>query len=170
MILRSTNQSGGWAVAASRLAALVLAVGLLSACTPVITVHGQALDPEDLQLVEVGHSTRNDVQQRLGTPSTSSVFSDKVWYYYSERVEQVAFFEPEVKERKITAVVFADNGRVENIASYTDADGKDVELVARVTPTAGNELTFFQQLFGNLGRFAKPEGTQTGPGRRPVPN
>ena len=139
-----------------RMLALLAAVGVVSACTPVVIVHGQTPHADDLELVEVGQSTRPDVQQRLGTPSTSSVFSDKVWYYVSETTEQVAFFEPEVKERKIIAIVFAPDGRVDNIATYTKADGKPVELVSRVTPTAGNELTFFQQLFGNIGRFSNP--------------
>jgi len=137
-----------------RMLALVAAVGLLSACTPNVVIHGQTPDPDDLELVEVGQSTRRDVERRLGTPSTSSVFSDKVWYYFSETTEQTAFFAPKVKERKIIAIVFTPNGRVDNIATYTEADGKPVELVSRVTPTAGNELTFFQQLFGNIGRFS----------------
>ncbi len=137
-----------------RMLALVATVGVLSACTPVINVHGQTPDPDDLELVEVGQSTRRDVQQRLGTPSTSSVFSDNVWYYYSETTEQVAFFEPEVKERRIIAILFARNGRVDDIVTYTEADGKEIELVSRVTPTAGNELSLLQQLFGNIGRFS----------------
>ena len=139
-----------------RLFALFTTVVFLSACTPIVNVHGQSPDAEDLELVEVGQSTRPDVEKRLGTASTSSVFSDNVWYYYSETTEQVAFFEPEVKERKIIAILFGPDGRVANIATYTEADGKPVELVSRVTPTAGNELTFFQQLFGNIGRFASP--------------
>lgn len=139
-----------------RMLALVAAVGVLSACTPVVISHGQTPDPDDLELVEIGQSTRRDVEKRLGTPSTSSVFSDKIWYYFSETTEQVAFFEPKVKERKIIAIVFAPDGRVDNIATYTEADGQTVELVSRVTPTAGNELSFFQQLFGNIGRFTNP--------------
>jgi len=136
--------------------ALAATVGVLSACTPVIIVHGQTPDPDDIELVEVGQSTRRDVEKRLGTPSTSSIFSDKIWYYFTETTEQVAFFEPKVKNRKIIAIVFAPDGRVENIATYTEADGKPVDLVSRVTPTAGNELTFIQQLFGNIGRFSNP--------------
>lgn len=139
-----------------RMLALVAAVGVLSTCTPVVISHGQTPNPDDLELVEVGQSTRRDVEKRLGTPSTSSVFSDKIWYYFSETTEQVAFFEPKVKERKIIAIVFAPDGRVDNIATYTEADGQTVELVSRVTPTAGNELSFFQQLFGNIGRFTNP--------------
>lgn len=136
--------------------ALVVAVGVLSACTPVVNIHGQVLDKEDLEIIEVGRSDKSDVQQRLGTASTSSVFSDSVWYYYSETTEQVGFFKPEVKERKIVAILFAPGGSVDNIVTYTDVDGKPVELVSRVTPTAGNELTLLQQLFGNVGRFASP--------------
>ena len=56
-----------------RMVALVAAVGVLSACTPVVISHGQTPDPDDLELVEVGQSTRRDVEKRLGTPSTSSV-------------------------------------------------------------------------------------------------
>lgn len=141
-----------------RMIALFAMVGVLSACTPIVIIHGQAPNPDDLELVEVGQSTRRDVEKRLGTPSTSSVFSDKVWYYFTETTERIAFFEPKVKERKIIAIVFAPDGRVDNIATYTEADGKPVELVSRVTPTAGNELNFFQQLFGNIGRFSTPTG------------
>jgi outer membrane protein assembly factor BamE (lipoprotein component of BamABCDE complex) len=140
--------------------AFVVALFALSACTPFINVHGQVPNPDDLELIEVGRSTRNDVEQRLGTASTSSVFTDNVWYYYSETTEQVAFLAPEVKERKIIAIVFAEDGKVENIATYTKEDGKPIELVSRVTPTAGNELTFFQQLFGNIGRFSPAGATQ----------
>ncbi len=138
--------------------AILAALGVLSACTPFVNVHGQVPNPDDLELIEIGRSTRQDVEQRLGTASTSSVFSNNVWYYYSETTEQVAFLAPEVKERKIIAIVFAEDGKVENIATYTKEDGKPVELVSRVTPTAGNELSFFQQLFGNIGRFTPAGG------------
>jgi hypothetical protein len=32
-------------------------------------------------------------------------------------------------------------------------DGKEVVPVARVTPAPGRELTFLEQLIGNLGKF-----------------
>jgi outer membrane protein assembly factor BamE (lipoprotein component of BamABCDE complex) len=54
--------------------------------------------------------------------------------------------------------VFTQDGKVENIVTYTKADGQQIELVSRVTPTAGNELSFFQQLFGNVGRFTAGAG------------
>ena len=70
------------------------------------------------------------------------------------RARRTAFFEPKLLERKIVAIVFDDEGVVEDVVTYTENDKKDVELVSRVTPTAGNELSLLQQLFGNVGRFA----------------
>lgn len=160
MLRFTTSRTIGRSTRLWRNMVLAVTIGVLSACTPVINVHGQTPDPEDLALIEVGQSTRRDVEQRLGTASTRSVFSDNVWYYYTETTETVAFFTPEVKQRKIIAIVFAPDDRVDNIVTYTEADGKQVELVSRVTPTAGNELNFFQQLFGNIGRFSGDGATQ----------
>ena len=41
-----------------RLFAPLVVVGMLNACTPVINIHGQKPNPDDLELVEVGQSTR----------------------------------------------------------------------------------------------------------------
>jgi outer membrane protein assembly factor BamE (lipoprotein component of BamABCDE complex) len=73
----------------------------------------------------------------------------------SERTERTAFFAPELLERKIIAVVFDKVGVVEDIVTYTENDKQEIALVARITPTAGNEISIIQQLFGNIGRFAK---------------
>jgi len=133
---------------------ILILLSALSACAPVITAHGQQPDPEVLAEIEPGKSSRREVGRVLGTPSTQGIFRENVWYYMSERTERTAFFEPKLLERKIVAIVFDDEGVVEDVVTYTENDKKDVELVSRVTPTAGNELSLLQQLFGNVGRFA----------------
>ncbi len=133
---------------------ILVVLSALSACTPFINIHGQQPDPDALAEIQPGTSTLRDVEQALGTPSTAGVFRKNVWYYMSERTESVAFFHPELIERKIVAVIFDDNEVVDDIITYTENDKKEVELVSRVTPTAGNELSIIQQLFGNVGRFS----------------
>ena len=125
----------------------------LSACAPVIMTHGQPHDPGVLAEIEPGKTSRRKVERFLGTPSTQGVFSENVWYYMSARTERNAFFEPKLIERQIVAIIFDDKGIVEDIVTYTENDKKDIELVSRITRTAGNELTLLQQLFGNVGRF-----------------
>tara|TARA_Y100000590_G_scaffold295208_1_gene332785 strand:+ start:7622 stop:7933 length:312 start_codon:yes stop_codon:yes gene_type:complete len=93
----------------------------------------------------------------LGTPSITSVYGDKVWYYLTQTTETKAFFKPVVIERKIYAIIFNNKNKVINTATYTEKDSVPISLVSRVTPTSGNELTILQQLFANLGRFSGSE-------------
>jgi len=134
---------------------ILILLSALSACAPVINAHGQQPDPDVLAKIEPGSTSQRDVERALGTPSTQGVFRENVWYYMSERTERTAFFAPELLERKIIAVVFDKVGVVEDIVTYTENDKQEIALVARITPTAGNELSIIQQLFGNIGRFAQ---------------
>jgi outer membrane protein assembly factor BamE (lipoprotein component of BamABCDE complex) len=134
---------------------ILILLSALSACAPVINTRGQQPDPDVLAKIEAGTTSQRDVERALGTPSTQGVFRENVWYYMSERTERTAFFAPELLERKIIAVVFDKVGVVEDIVTYTENDKQEIALVARITPTAGNEISIIQQLFGNIGRFAK---------------
>ena len=134
---------------------ILILLSALSACAPVINTRGQQPDPDVLAKIEPGSTSQRDVERALGTPSTQGVFRENVWYYMSERTERTAFFAPELLERKIIAVVFDKVGVVEDIVTYTENDKQEIALVARITPTAGNEISIIQQLFGNIGRFAQ---------------
>jgi outer membrane protein assembly factor BamE (lipoprotein component of BamABCDE complex) len=143
----------------ARRAAAFAVVGVaLAACTPVVNVRGYVPNEDDLAKIEPQKSSREQVESTLGSPSTVSPFNNKVWYYMHETTEQVAFFDQTVVERKIIAVVFDDRNVVEDVVTYTEADGQDIEIVSRTTPTAGNEVTILQQLFGNIGRFTRDTG------------
>lgn len=133
---------------------ILVLLAALSACAPIVNVRGQEPDPDALAAIEPGETSQRDIRQSLGSPSTEGVFRTNVWYYMSERTETVAFFAPELLERKIVAIVFDERDVVEDVFTYTENDRREVELVSRVTPTAGNELSIIQQLFGNVGRFA----------------
>ena len=43
-------------------------------------------------------------------------------------------------------------------------DGKSVAMVARETPTPGNDRTLLQALFGNVGRIGPGAAVPTSPG------
>jgi outer membrane protein assembly factor BamE (lipoprotein component of BamABCDE complex) len=140
------------------LAGVALALALAaSACTPRIDQRGNKPDEEQVVLINPGVDDKNRVAELIGTPSTISTFDDRTWYYISKRTEQTAFFDPDVIDQEILAISFDEQGVVDNMRIYGPEDGRTIAYVDRTTPTEGNELTFFQQLLGNLGRF-NPEG------------
>ena len=141
--------------------ALVLALALplaLDACGPRLDTRGNLPDPDRVSEIQVGRHGRGEVEAILGSPSSAASF-DTSWYYISKRTETLAFFAPKVSERSVIIVRFDAQGKVSEIEHRGLEDGKSVELVERTTPTAGNELTIFDQILGNFGRFSKPESS-----------
>jgi outer membrane protein assembly factor BamE (lipoprotein component of BamABCDE complex) len=138
----------------------MLAAGLLAGaaavgCTPTIDNRGYVPDPTALERVRPGQQTRGDIADLLGTPSSVMPFSDNTWIYIQRKTSTVAFFEPKVLEQNVVAVDFDDAGVVSDVRRYTLEDGKLIDPVTRKTPAPGKELTFMEQLVGNIGRFSQ---------------
>lgn len=131
--------------------AIVLALGLATACAPIIRTHGFKPTPEALARVEAGVDTRGSVRRKIGRPSATGVFDDRGWYYAYTVVEHFAFYEPEVIERTVVAIEFDERDVVASVNSYGMEDGRVIDLATRTTPTHGRELTIIEQLIANLG-------------------
>ena len=137
----------------------------VSACSPTVATRGNLTDPDRLAEIKAGESRREDVAGVLGTPTSAGTFDPNVWYYIGQKTEKVAFFRPEVVERRVVIVHFDDAGVVQEIKQLDANDGQDIEMVDRTTPTAGRELGFLEQMLGNVGRFSAKDGKNRGPGR-----
>lgn len=149
-----------------RLGGLLLAAAAgvaVTACSPGVNVRGNLADAEAVAAIEPGVHGREDVIDMLGSPSAVSTFEDSNWYYIGSKTTQFAFFKPEILERSVLVVSFADGGVVAGTKLYTLADGRAVDPVDRRTPTEGTDLTILQQLFGNIGRFSTEEPQRGNP-------
>lgn len=133
-----------------------------SACTPIVDQRGHVVEQGTYEKLQAGSSTKDDVLNLLGSPSTVAAFDNETWYYISQRAERVAFREPQVREQHVVAIAFESSGTVKKIDNYSLKDGKVVDMVDRKTPTAGKELGYIEQLFGNLGKFGKPGSKEGG--------
>ena len=137
----------------SSLAGLAFVV-MLAGCASDVTQRGNLPDLDKLASITPGEATFRDVALTLGSPSTVSTFKTEVWYYIAARTQETAFFRPSVLDQQVVVIAFDDAGTVSSIARYDMDDARDIEPVDRVTPTSGKELSFIQQIIGNIGRFA----------------
>jgi outer membrane protein assembly factor BamE (lipoprotein component of BamABCDE complex) len=133
----------------------------LSACVPQVSNHGYRLDEAALAQVEAGRTTREQVQQLLGSPSSVTTFDGSAWYYVGQRTERLSFYQEEVVDQDIVAIVFDELGTVARVERHGLDRAQEVSLVDRETPTAGSELTVFEQFIGNIGRFNPPADADT---------
>jgi len=125
----------------------------LAACDTPLSIRGYVTDPESIEAIEAGQYTQDDVLALLGTPSTVSTFDDRKWYYIGHKATKFAFQHPEVLERSVLVLSFDETGYVSDKQILTLADGRDIEPIARETPTEGRDFTVMQQLLGNFGRL-----------------
>lgn len=136
-----------------------LAIFLLSAslvaCQPRVDIHGFMPNADLVEQIKPGELTRTGVAEVLGSPSTIATFDADTWYYITQKTRSFAFFKPEIVDQQVLVIKFDDDQVVSAVQRYTIEDGLIVDPVTRKTPTVGKELTFLQQLFGNVGRFSK---------------
>ena len=131
----------------------VVLILLITSCSPIVENRGYVFDEKLLDQIKVNETISNDVMDILGSPSTTSAIDSSTWYYIYSKAETVAFYHPTVTDRRILAISFSDNNKVNNLKYYGLEEGKIISYVDRTTPTRGRELTVLQQLFGNLGRL-----------------
>ncbi|MBL8645113.1 MAG: outer membrane protein assembly factor BamE [Rhodospirillaceae bacterium] len=140
-------------VSVFKLGTALAAALTLAGCIKDIDARGN-LPPEDaMAKLAPGEQTRQDVQNLLGTPSTTAVFDTETWYYISAQTTQYAFYPVEELERTVYAVHFDQRGILKDVRKLTGDDGREIQVASRETATKGREYSLIEQLIGNLGRF-----------------
>jgi outer membrane protein assembly factor BamE (lipoprotein component of BamABCDE complex) len=133
--------------------AAISATILLAACAADVEQRGNLPDHDQLALIHPGSTTKDEVVKLLGSPSSTGVFDDNSWYYISKQTKAVAFLDPHVLNQQVYVIRFDDKGVVSGIGHKTLIDGREITMAPGETPAPGRQLTFFEQLIGNIGKF-----------------
>jgi outer membrane protein assembly factor BamE (lipoprotein component of BamABCDE complex) len=155
MTQEEIRSGGSWCRGATRVGAvlrpfaiagaLALALGACGAITQTYQ-RGYILPDGALEQIPLG-SSQEQVLVVLGTPSTVATVSGEVFYYISQKTEQTSFMPAEETNRRIVAVYFDRNRKVQRLADYGMKDGKIFDYVAQKTPSGGEELSYLSYLF-----------------------
>ena len=129
---------------------------MIAGCAPTHNVRGNIIEDYRLAEVQSGVDSRTEVLRKLGSPTTTAPFDENVWYYLGQEVEKKGILDQRVIDERIIVVFFDEEGIVSDIQEV-DNQRADLPYVRRKTPTSGNEVTFLQQLVGNLGKFNTEE-------------
>jgi len=156
------NRRIGLFIAAAALS--VQSVACAPLVRPVVDRRGYIPDNAAIESIRPGVDNKLSVASRLGSPSTKGDFSGETWYYISATQESYMFRKPQTTDQNVLAIRFDSDELVQDVAHYSLADGKVFAFSQRTTPTRGRELTFLEQMFGNLGRFGVQE-EDSGPTR-----
>jgi outer membrane protein assembly factor BamE (lipoprotein component of BamABCDE complex) len=148
---RTLSRQGNHPIArrARTAAALTVAGVLLCGCITQTYQRGYLVPDGALEQIPLGAS-QEQVLVVLGTPSTVATISGEVFYYISQRTEQTSFLPQKEVDRRVIAVYFDKNRKVERVANYGIKDGKIFDYISRTTPSGGQEqniLSYFFRIF-----------------------
>lgn len=128
-----------------RTAVFVMVGLLLGGCITQTYQRGYLLPDGALEQVQLGAS-QEQVLIILGTPSTVATVSGEVFYYISQKAEQTSFLPQQETDRRVIAVYFDKNRKVERLANYGIRDGRVFDFISRTTPAGGQELNYVQYI------------------------
>jgi outer membrane protein assembly factor BamE (lipoprotein component of BamABCDE complex) len=132
---------------AGRVAVVMLAGALACGCGMTQVYHHGYMVPEGaLEQIPLG-SSQEQVLIVLGTPSTVATISGEVFYYISQRSQQISFFPQQEIDRRVVAVYFDKNRRVQRLADYGLKDGRIFDFIGRTTPSGGIEQNYLAFVF-----------------------
>ena len=137
-----------------RIAYSLIAGLLLVSCSSTIDYRGKLLEPEQIAKIKIGQQSEEEVIALIGSPTSTSLYGSKKWYYIYKKTAKTSFFEPSTLEEKMVIVSFNDQGIVTDVVQTTP-DGRVIDPISHTTPTLGQDRPMLQQIFSNFGRFAK---------------
>lgn len=136
---------------------MVLAYAL-TGCTPYVHRYGFNFEQIDLNKIEVGKDTEDTVLEKLGTPSSKTVFPNDPknggykWFYISKKATSKAFFAPETQEQKTVIISFDKNNKVTEVKKI---DGMvNININQNQTESTGYETSMIRDIFGNFGKYS----------------
>ena len=98
---------------------------------------------------------------RLGEPLSFNQEESDFLLYVQQEVETLAFFRPRVSERKVVKLTFDDFAILSEVSHSGVSDLQPFRLEKKITESEGRQLTFWQQMFGNIGNFSSEQFLQS---------
>ncbi|MBD5398356.1 outer membrane protein assembly factor BamE [bacterium] len=131
----------------------ICSVFLLSAC--LTKEYKSGVPMRQSQIEQVQHSTtKKEVYDVLGSPASVSFVGDEKWFYYTAEGKVFAFLDPMFSKYEVLTVKFNSDDSVDEIKLKNISDNSfEINLSKQTDLPSEIKLNFFQELFGNIGRF-----------------
>jgi outer membrane protein assembly factor BamE (lipoprotein component of BamABCDE complex) len=148
-------------IAAVCTASLMLTMG---ACARIKDVKGYIADYPLIETLQPGVDNKSSVQKILGRPTMISAVDPNRWYYVSQLTQQLAFLRPKPTLHQALAVSFDAKGNMVKAEKLGLDQIVTVDASSDKTPTRGKDTSFWDNLFGDIGRYSPGGGDGGGGG------
>jgi outer membrane protein assembly factor BamE (lipoprotein component of BamABCDE complex) len=150
-----------------RLGLIAALLGWLAACGPMAPptqVRGNPVDPDQLAELVPGVSTRADAQSLLGSPTSKASFDDNTWIYIGQVTKPIVASTLHVTRQQVVVLTFDNKGVLRAIKTLAKKDALPVQMVDRITPSPGGNVSAWDQIVTGIGMINPLAGMMGGMG------
>ena len=117
----------------------------------VVENHGQIYGKNlDLNELQIGKTTKNEIVELLGSPSTTSNFdNEQSWIYISSEFKKFVFLDGSNTDQKILILSFNQN-TLKNKEILSKNDINSIQYEETITDSRGKKVAWIRQFFTNL--------------------
>ena len=117
----------------------------------VIENHGQIYEENiNFKELQVGKTTKNEIVELLGSPSTTSNFdNEQSWIYISSEFKKFIFLDGSNTDQKILILSFNQN-TLKNKELLSKNDINNIEYEETLTDSRGKKVNWIKDFFSNL--------------------
>ena len=117
----------------------------------VVENHGQIYEKNiNFKELQVGKTTKNEIVQLLGSPSTTSNFdNEQSWIYISSEFKKFIFLDGSNTDQKILILSFNQN-TLKNKELLSKNDINNIEYEETLTDSRGKKVNWIKDFFSNL--------------------
>ena len=117
----------------------------------VIENHGQIYEENiNFKELQVGKTTKNEIVELLGSPSTTSNFdNEQSWIYISSEFKKFIFLDGSNTDQKILILSFNQN-TLKNKELLSKNDINNIEYEETLTDSRGKKVNWIKEFFTNL--------------------
>ena len=117
----------------------------------VVENHGQIYGKNlDLNELQIGKTTKNEIVELLGSPSTTSNFdNEQSWIYISSEFKKYVFLDGSNTDQKILILSFNQN-TLKNKEILTKNDINNIQSEETITDSRGKKVSWIRNFFTNL--------------------
>ena len=117
----------------------------------VVENHGQIYEKNiNFKELQVGKTTKNEIVELLGSPSTTSNFdNEQSWIYISSEFKKFVFLDGSNTDQKILILSFNQN-TLKNKELLSKNDINNIEYEETLTDSRGKKVNWIKDFFSNL--------------------
>ena len=126
---------------------------LLSACLTKEYKSGVPIRQSQFEQVQAS-TNKQQIYEVLGSPAAVSFVGEEKWFYYTAEGKIFAFLDPSFSKYEVLTVKFNPDDSISDIKLKDISDnGFEIDLTKNTELPSEIKMNFFQELFGNIGKF-----------------